>query len=163
MKTKKLIKLLKLCIAESIAHGDGENDASWENEQGILMCRGGANIFLKLLKKERDSKRMAKNIMKEITCEECGGVLEFNEVGEKKCPKCEKHKKYRHDALMAFNKQAEAYYKKYAGYVFDAFKGVYQEDGSPLCYCGDCKEAMTLVRPGKHQCDNPICKSNGGL
>lgn len=39
--------------------------------------------------------------------------------------------------------------------------------GEPLCnewlekaVCGDCGEPLTLVRPGKHQCDNELCKSN---
>jgi len=26
--------------------------------------------------------------------------------------------------------------------------------------CSDCKQPMTLVRPGKHQCDNSNCPSN---
>jgi hypothetical protein len=33
-------------------------------------------------------------------------------------------------------------------------------DGGPICYCGDCGERMTLVRPGKHQCDNESCTGN---
>jgi len=27
------------------------------------------------------------------------------------------------------------------------------------CLCGDCMKPLTEVRPGKHQCDNPDCKS----
>ena len=26
--------------------------------------------------------------------------------------------------------------------------------------CGSCKQELTLVRPGKHQCDNENCPSN---
>jgi len=26
--------------------------------------------------------------------------------------------------------------------------------------CGGCKQELTLVRPGKHQCDNENCPSN---
>lgn len=26
--------------------------------------------------------------------------------------------------------------------------------------CGDCGKELTLVRPGKHQCDNPNCVQN---
>lgn len=29
-----------------------------------------------------------------------------------------------------------------------------------VAYCGDCGKRLTLVRPGKHQCDNPNCESN---
>jgi hypothetical protein len=26
--------------------------------------------------------------------------------------------------------------------------------------CSDCKKELTIVRPGKYQCDNPECESN---
>ena len=29
-----------------------------------------------------------------------------------------------------------------------------------IAYCGHCNKKLTLVRPGKHQCDNDNCKSN---
>lgn len=35
-------------------------------------------------------------------------------------------------------------------------------DGGPVCYCGDCGQRLTLVRPGKHQCDNAACHGNQG-
>ena len=107
MKTKKLIKQLEDAIRNSILEGDDRDSVGLHEGVWLLISRSEAEKFLKLLKKERDSKRMVKKIMKEITCEECGEVLEFNEVGEKKCPRCEIYKKYRHDALMAFNIQYE--------------------------------------------------------
>lgn len=33
-------------------------------------------------------------------------------------------------------------------------------DGGPIFYCEDCEQRLTLVRPGKHQCDNKNCVSN---
>lgn len=30
-----------------------------------------------------------------------------------------------------------------------------------VAYCGFCRHDMTLVRPGKHQCDNPKCDLGG--
>lgn len=33
-------------------------------------------------------------------------------------------------------------------------------DGGPTFNCGECGMRMTLVRPGKHQCDNQACPSN---
>ncbi|MFC0605877.1 hypothetical protein [Winogradskyella pulchriflava] len=29
-----------------------------------------------------------------------------------------------------------------------------------VALCGSCKQELTLVRPGKHQCDNENCPSN---
>ena len=33
----------------------------------------------------------------------------------------------------------------------------------PPHYCSECCQQMTLVRPGKYQCDNPQCSSNSNL
>lgn len=33
-------------------------------------------------------------------------------------------------------------------------------EGEEKCVCGDCGRPLTLVRPGKHQCDNRHCKSH---
>jgi len=35
-----------------------------------------------------------------------------------------------------------------------------ESEGEEKCVCGDCGVPLTLVRPGKHQCDNELCKSN---
>jgi hypothetical protein len=31
---------------------------------------------------------------------------------------------------------------------------------TPIAHCGDCGHRLTLVRPGKHQCDNIACEGN---
>jgi hypothetical protein len=139
MKTKKLIKQLEYCIQFSIENKENLDEFDWDDKIGILISRRYAEKFLKLLKKERDSKRIVKKIMEEITCG-CGEVLEFNETGEKKCPKCEKYKKYRHDTLMSFQKEVESYYENRV--------------------CGGCGNKLSIVRTRKYQCDNPKCKSN---
>jgi len=35
------------------------------------------------------------------------------------------------------------------------------EFSKSVARCGSCKQELTLVRPGKHQCDNENCPSNG--
>lgn len=33
-----------------------------------------------------------------------------------------------------------------------------ESEGEEKCVCGDCGEPLTLVRPGKYQCDNRLCQ-----
>ena len=35
-----------------------------------------------------------------------------------------------------------------------------QSEGSPIVTCASCGKEVTIVRPGKHQCDNEKCISN---
>ncbi len=37
---------------------------------------------------------------------------------------------------------------------------LFEEEIEPTHQCGSCGETLTLVRPGKHQCDNPKCVQN---
>lgn len=40
--------------------------------------------------------------------------------------------------------------------IFGSFEMMQNEE--PASTCGQCGTPLTKVRPGKHQCDNPMCR-----